>query len=704
MLTRLLPIVDLYLRMEKEMEYSFSEFWLTHLAGVEKKQNSLDHAGWYGDLTPMESFVPANVRPRVDFADLSQSVWLIAAPGAVGKSTLAKEICALTGAVYLDLAEASTVAGNYLIGGLVYTKLLDAWLAGTTAIVIDALDEARLRVKQSGFEDFLADVAKVAALGSTPIVLLGRVGIIEEAWLLMNENSNISAPILDIEFFDETQAKKFVMARLKVLSTPQSSTQEYPHLSSSLTNHAKVYDEAVSEVISGISRLSQADADRFVGYAPVLDAVAKVIAAEQNPARINEDMRRVLEGEVLTSLGSEILIREAGKLTAQLKNEHPDFPEDLYTPEEQLHRLACKLLNLPAPPIPHAIDHKHVAGYEYAVKNLLPQHPFLNGDGKGASSSVFEAAIIAAALKNPIKNIRESAEKYISSSNHTANPFLFDFYLSNNDERGNAPAEHLGILYDSITSKSTTGDKVRLYVSENPDDTLTSEILVARDNGKSVSYVLNSPANGLITLGRKVSGVSIACESTDVQLGLSGQLELIAPTIIQCQKLLLACDQVVVKTGSKDSGELVLLEALKLISGNNLSSPIVRPEAIFKVSWPGSESYPWTSFDITDGQGEAAHVSEGLRTLRRLIMAFRSHSKGQLARLRDKIDHFRMLKGRIGEALLKKLIDDGIIWADGPMYCLDANKLGANVGISYQEAQAKEYSAKTREYLSNLAI
>jgi len=687
------------------MEYSFSEFWSKHLAGVSKRKNSLDLPGWYGDLTPMNSFVPANVVPREGFADLSQSVWLIAAPGAVGKSTLAKEICALTGAVYLDLAEASTVAGNYLIGGLVYTDLLEAWSAGTTAIVIDALDEARLRVTQSGFEDFLADVAKVSRKGSAPIVLLGRVGIIEEAWLLINENSGIAAPIFDIEFFDKEQAKNFVMARLLALSTAiQNGEPEYPHLSSSLTNHSKVYDEAVTEVISGISKLSQADADRFVGYAPVLDAVAKVIAAEQNPVKINEDMQRILEGEVLTSLAGEILSREAGKLTTQLKNAHPDFPEDLYAPEEQLHRLACKMLNLPAPPVPDVVAQKHVAVYEHAVKNLLPQHPFLNGDGKGASSSVFEAAIIAAALKNELKNVRESAEKYISSAKHTANPFLFDFYLSINDGQSNAPAEHLGFLFDSVVSKAPTGDKVRLYVSESTDDTIVSEIVVERESGKESTYVLNSPMEGLITLGRKVSGVSIDCERASVQLGLGGQLELISPTIVQCQKLFLVCDQVVVKTDPKSSEEVVLLEAQELLAGNSVSAPIVRPAAKFRVSWPGSEAYPWTSFNVSDGEGEAAHVSEGLRTLRRLVMAFRSHSKGQLARFRDKIDHFRMLKGRVGEALLQKLIDDGIIWVEGAMYCLDANKLGAKVGISFQDAQAKEYSQKTREYVSNLDI
>ncbi|WP_143497501.1 hypothetical protein [Pseudomonas sp. Irchel s3h17] len=687
------------------MEYSFNDFWSTHLASVVKRKTVSELPGWYGNLTPMVSFVPANVIPRPDFSDLSQRVWLIAAPGAVGKSTLAKEICALTGAVYLDLAEASTVAGNYLVGGLVYTDLLEAWSAGTTTIVIDALDEARLRVTQSGFEDFLADVAKVAKKGRAPIVLLGRVGIIEEAWLIINEISDVAAPILDIEFFDTEQAKKFVMARLTSLSTETTSDiLDYPHLAASLSNHRQVYDEAVAEVISGISTLSQADADRFVGYAPVLDAVAKVIAAEPNPARINEDMRRVLEGEVLTSLAREILSREAGKLTIQLKNAHADFPEDLYTPDEQLHRLACLMFNLPTPPVPPVVTPKHIAMYEQAVKNLLPQHPFLNGDGKGASSSVFEAAIIAFALKSDSQEIRLSAEKYISSAKHTANPFLLDFYLSLNGGLDEVPAEYLGYLFDSVVSKATTGDKVRLYVGENSDGGIESEITVERNSGKSNSYELNSPKGGLITLGRKVSGVSIDCESSDVKLGLGGQLELVSPTFVQCQKLHLICDQVVVKVDPRNVEEVVILEAEELVSGHSVSAPIVRPDAIFRVSWPGSEAYPWTSFNIFEGNDEALHVSEGLRTLRRLVMAFRSHSKGQLARFRDKIDHFRMLKGKVGEALLQKLIDDGIVWADGAMYCLDANKLGAKVGISYQGAQAKEYSAQTREYVSSLIV
>lgn len=454
-------------------------------------------------------------------------------------------------------------------------------------------------------------------------------------------------------------------------------------------------------MIQGISELSQADADRFVGYAPVLDAVAKVIASEPNPARIKEDLERVLEGEVLTSLADQILVRECGKLTTQLKNANPDFPEGLYGPSEQLHRLSCLLFNLPAPPVPSSLSPELIPVYEQAVKNLLPQHPFLSGDGRRASSSVFEAAIVSYGLKSRLVELHSNAVRYVASAAHTSNPFLIDFYLSLNEKKY-VPAEHIGIVFDSVASKASSGDQVRLYVSEGEDGSLEYEIVSQREDGKVNTHHLVSPEAGVITLARKISGVSIDCESKDVSLGLGGQLELIAPTAIKCRELKLNCDQLIVKSDPRRHEEVVVLEADSLSHGGAIAAPVVRSGVLFSVAWPGAETYPWSAFSVLDDKNEPAHIAEGLRTLRRLVMAFRSHSKGQLARFRDKIDHYRMLKGRVGEALLQKLIDDKIVWTAGAMYCLDANELGAKVGISFQDAQAKRYSQMTRDYVSAL--
>ena len=187
------------------MGYAIDKFWVPRLAGVVQPSSALTLSGWSVEQTTNPSFVETDLHLQESFGGLDAPIWLVAAPGAVGKSTLAKQISAQTGAVYLNLAKAKTVGGDYLTGGLVKNKLLTSWQDQKTTILIDALDEARLRVTQNSFVDFLNDVENLARGRSVPAVLFGRVGVIEEAWLILYENG-LDCPILDIDFFDEARA------------------------------------------------------------------------------------------------------------------------------------------------------------------------------------------------------------------------------------------------------------------------------------------------------------------------------------------------------------------------------------------------------------------------------------------------------------------------------------------------------------------
>lgn len=688
------------------MDYSINQFWKNKFSGVAHPAAIKQLDGWTDGCQNDESYIPAKLTLRKDFNDLTQNVWLIAAPGAVGKSTLAKEICATTGAVYVDLATAATVAGNYMVGGLVYSNLLASWTTGQTAVLIDALDEARLRVTQSGFEAFLSDIAAVAKMGKFPVVILGRVGIIEEAWIVLNERDGLEPPIFDIELFDTAEAELFVMAVLVKLSTKTNSSNklEYPDLARTLVQHRSVYVDAIQRVVAGLQALSAQDANRFVGYAPVLDAVAKVIASESNPAHINDEMQRVLEGKVLISLANEILRREAGKLVMQVSNSVANLPDKLYDPKEQLERLASKLFKLPPPPIPIQLVQHQVSAYEQAVQNLLPQHPFLDGTGGAPSSAVFEACIVAAALKSDRKDLVTIAERHISLIQHTANPFLHDFYLGDAEKEPRIPTEHIGLVFESVLAKSTQGDTVRLGVEGNVEDGLLDvEILIARPGEEAKRLSFTAPVSGTIRLGRRIAGVSIDADETTVELGAGDQLELIAPTSINARSLKLSCNQVVVKAEPHATEEdVVILEAAVLIADPAISPPAVRTGAQLQVSWPNATSYPWTTFAAPTIQEESPKTADALRALRRFAMAFRSHSKGKLARFRDKIEHSRMLKGPVGDAVLNKLIQDQVIYLDGPMYYLMPDVLGLKVGVSFLDIKLKRYSPKAREYVQGL--
>jgi hypothetical protein len=174
------------------MPYTIDGFWKTRLQGVVRPPSQPKLAGWSAESSPGQYFIEADLHLREGYDDLAAPIWFVAAPGAVGKSTLAKEISARTGAIYLDLATADTVAGNYVTGGLAKNELFALWGAKQTTVLIDALDEARLRVTQTSFEDFLGDVETLPHGRQLPTVLFGRVGIVDEAPVLSLTSNSLT--------------------------------------------------------------------------------------------------------------------------------------------------------------------------------------------------------------------------------------------------------------------------------------------------------------------------------------------------------------------------------------------------------------------------------------------------------------------------------------------------------------------------------
>lgn len=687
---------------EASLEYSIEAFWRQRLSAVKAQAPSRKVLGWSHPVTHVSSFVEASLSLRSDFNDLSQSVWMIAAPGAVGKSTLAREICAATNAVYLDLAVASTVAGNYLVGGLVNAGLWNAWQAGATTLLIDALDEARLRVTQTSFEDFLIDVANVAGSRGTPVVLLGRVGIVEEAWAILNDKANLNPPIFDIELFQADRAKAFVLSaldRLAKVNEVSSSKKLYPHLASALTAHVAVYSDAAQFLVDHLTDATSSDGRQFAGYAPVLEAVATVIASEANPTKIGEAMKSILQGQVLGRVTSEVMLREAGKLATQLSASLPGLATvGLYGPEEQLSRLASRILGAGTPKFPSSLPQHAVALYEDAVQSLLPQHPFLDSKELKPSGAVFGAGILAAALTGNDESLARAAERIAGGGPNTPNPFLLEFYRQALGEGRQIPASHVGLLYSSLEATAGAGDVARL--SAEGEDLIDVEMTLIHSDGTEKQYEFRTAAGGTLRFGRRVSGINVDVETADVEIGEDGQLELVAPIAVRARTLILSCSELVIKpdhVGAVD--QIVYLEAGEAMADSSLRPPLVRPGASLQVAWPESKVYPWTSFASEGSEDPIPRMAEAQRMLRRLCMSFRSHSKGRLARYKGKVEHFRMTKGALGVAIRQSLLKDKVLSLEGSMYFLEPDALGRVVGVGFQDLKLKRYPPQSRAYL-----
>lgn len=689
------------------MGYTIEEFWTDKFRAAIPPTSTFSLPGWHIDSTLNPTFVEADLNLREDFGDLSKPVWFVAAPGAVGKSTLAKQISARTKVVYLDLAQAETVAGNYLTGGLVKNGLLESWQAGRTTVLIDALDEARLRVTKSSFEDFLSDVVTLSSPAHLlPTVIFGRVGIVEEAWLSLAERG-LECPIFDIDYFDRSRAEKFVLTSMD----RNCLDERYAAFAASFQSHRGVYQSAVTQLVHALENAAPSDGASFAGYAPVLEAVATVLSEITNPTTVNDAVHEAMKGQVLQHLTNEILVREGTKLRGQLPaTMSSDVKDRLYLPDEQLSRLSARIYKVPVPDLKINLSQQDAGTYENAVRGFISQHPFLDGKtGFSPSGAVFGAAVNAHALRSKSTNLVRAAERYADHGQHTPNPFLVDFYLppsSEADGMSEIPPEHLVALYESIRARAAAGEMVRLDIDADAEaDTADAEItVISTASAKDVKRVKMATSQaGTLRFGRQVSGVSVNAPLMDVAIGSGGAAELVAPVFMNVAKITWNCPEISVQQGDKSSEDAaVVLEAKTIGESKLLGAPVVRKGTEFSVSWPDCNTYPWAQFAATSGSETSSAEHDSLRRLRRLILAFRSHSKGQLARFVDKIEHARMTQGEIGEAIRERLLRDGVLTTDGKMYYLDSTKLGEIVGVQFQDIKMNRFGERVHQYLSSI--
>jgi hypothetical protein len=259
---------------------TIENFWKLRLRVARVASASLIQ-GWSLENSGLDTFKEAPLAQNTDFgteSDLdARSIIIVSAPGAVGKSTLARQIAFATGAVYVDLAKAEPVGANTLSGGLVKSGLYSNWEAQNTAILIDGLDEARLRVTQEAFEAFLSDIAGLSKNRTVPTVLFGRTGAALDTWLaLAGRGADVS--ILEIGYYGPQASVEFAEARLRA-ARPNSQ-------------HQAVERKALELLLQGLRDETESDGDRFAGYAPVLQAVADRVGKESNPSALIEEIKK----------------------------------------------------------------------------------------------------------------------------------------------------------------------------------------------------------------------------------------------------------------------------------------------------------------------------------------------------------------------------------------------------------------------------
>ena len=689
--------------------YRINEFWKKRFRVVLAGSGELIQGWSYvdKDVTPFVE-APLVLSEEVNFSVMPEDspLILVSAPGAVGKSTLAKKIAYECGAVYVDLAKADTVGGNTLSGGIMKSKLGPNWENGKTAILIDGLDEARLRVTLEGYEDFLSDVATIAVDRSEPIptVLFGRTGAVQDAYLAFSLKG-LDVPILEIDYFDPDGAIEFAMEHLCIVDEKKSTKD--------------AQRRSVSKLVEGLSRQTESDGKRFAGYAPVLQSVAESVLHPDgddqseliaNPHALASEIEQGRFPLSIVGISKAIMDRESGKVKTNLDLSDTSLNNKLYQEDEQILRLAQQIYDVSLPiKYPAGMTSEDMEKYTQAVTGWVQDHPFLiSPNTPKPSSAVFEACIIAKILTGNDTPLSSKILRSELGRGLKVNPFLSEFY--NPEVVGTIPAEHVGLIYNSFRSRLSIGDNANLTIEANGNreaghtSYADAEITIERriqEKPRALKFKVD--LTGPLQLGPQVVDVEISVPESEVIVEAQNEAKFFGPVSIQCGELNIESSKVSAD-GPKDSGTASIFLEAKEFSGNRVeSASTMRDDVELSVCWPDCKAHPWHPFASKPSEDVKLSEEEPLRRLRKFIVVFNASGlgKGLLSRHEVKIQDRKMTKGD-GQKVLDALLDWKVLTKKDAWYFLNTDTFASVFGCSFHDIRKKEYNQQTRELMQSI--
>ena len=649
--------------------------------------------GWITKPVQLPSFVEPPLSAKEDQNFSGAKIWLVSAPGAVGKTTFAQELARYSGALFLDLAKAKTIGTGFITAQLFKFKMMKFVDEGKVALIMDALDEAFLRVSFESRIDFFDDLIDISKNNKYPIIIFGRPSSIEESQLIL-EDKDVNVNIISIDYFNQEEAVKLVVniAKEKAINNQSMLT--------SITQHSEKIKSIISNILDALNKTAHLTDNHFSGYAPVLDAVAEFLCQSPNFSHMESIAKNILHESILDNICNYILEREQEKLLTQLTFDDSK-KNALYTPEEQMRALCCiqsghniSDFRFDCPNLKEE-DKRH---YIQAAQNFIEQHPFLK-DGKHTTNEVFSGSLQAFSLK---KGYNEDYNIFLQ---HPVSPLLAKFYFEKEEhtdlpQKPLIPASHIPFILSSYESVISQNQKISLEMIEIEDSKLIDASInlynIENDTEKELqSFLLKADSN--ITFKDHIGAASITCPS--LELDFSG-------TEFFCFTSSVDID---VKKVSFHCNEVQFMQGISTIIAEKCQSEVLRVNNFSKANvftnWPKSFEYPWsvTSQAEKYDERDTDELKKALFSFCKLIRSFRSHSKGTLARFEDKLNHSRMTRN-FGEEIRKFLEKKNVITHNiqKRMYYLNADLLAIETGVSYSDVTARNCPEKLSRILQDI--
>lgn len=499
-------------------------------------------------------------------------------------------------------------------------------------------------------------------------------------------------------------------------------------------SHRMPFEEArvrlfnlIFDLLGGEDGGWSADSTRsFVGYAPVLEALAEYLHVENYKSLVNElDNTRSALAEAggvslwrfLLQVVRRILEREQSKIGGNVRGALQQVAgaagwsrwDDLYRPEEQCARvLARRVLNAKMPQLPDGLPTELRGPYEAALEGSVLQHPFVGDNDQGFANVVFQEYLYAWGLTSG-SHQQQAQVRQLLSAEYLPSPLLARFILTlaGAGAQPTVDSEDFGILYESLRSQGRTQSDVFLALTSDENADTIGHVSNARESAPEVTFRLRkSGPRARVMFLRRLSNAGVAING-DVDLGMDRTAFLLGPDVdLECETLRVPAASVRVQTlrdeHQPDAADVVLVAAAHEASGA-LPQLTVQGSGIFGVRWPHL-AYPWIAYqlhpgEISSSEGDEWEIMEAARALNRILRWFRSRGYGGLTRHSDLIERFAVGNDPLAQDLRDFMFDRGVL-ERGALYSLNADRMG-DFGINWADIRNRNVSPNLRAFLTD---
>lgn len=588
-------------------EYSDLVARLAHPEALPQFTTDLD--GIFHHPDKGEDFLPATATSHAPGL-VSTKVLLIGAPAAVGKSRLARALAADTGNPLWDLSQfkmgsnffSGTIADNY--GGAGYDRIRSLLAASDLTFVLDAADEAFAAV---GFESYRASIENLAKLISPvnshrPLaVILGRPDTLQWTQMML-EDFDVSLERLEVSYFDETQSIGFVKQKVRSLSKKMNAG-----LADEVEAFVRKFRDDVSQALS--SSDNDSVRDEFLGYAPVLEALAR-FALDGQPGKRLTQLNSSTQVRYAYSLLVEVVLligdRERDKLAkiVSTRSAHlGDVILNCYDIDAQVRLLlqgdSDRTLELP-----EELTQEDAEYLRNTWRSQFEEHPFRRSDLVGRpnpvtrfASVVFRDYCIARAFR--MFDELELLDLFADMDTPDFQPSaMLARFLSV------APEAERSIPLPSDTFRWTV-DSVGSIADE-----LQGEVHVSSSDSGAVDFELSDifdfesgPANivfdvdsGRMELGRSLANISIDTPDLEVLIGGGRDFAFGNKSEIVAKRLTCDVDEIRVVAGSIEGDVRARIETERFESKTARIHGLGAEYAYLDVFCPHPLTHPWKPY------------------------------------------------------------------------------------------------------------